>query len=169
MSDQPFVIRVRATILLLLGTLVFPNSSPKHVKGLYGNFLINLDEINDYAWGEACLVEIHQSLQVCKETSQQRIGGSMSALTVFALEHLPSLKNLFDLREDPKEFPLIIGWAEILWKTMHKTRSDITTELIQQCINGLTAFSRENTVMNSLNFASNDFMLPYGHQESGKI
>ncbi|CAI9094727.1 OLC1v1030514C1 [Oldenlandia corymbosa var. corymbosa] len=63
MSDQPFVIRVRATVLLLLGTLVFPNSSSKHVKGLYGNFLINLDEINDYAWGEACLVEIHQSLQ----------------------------------------------------------------------------------------------------------
>lgn len=54
--------RIRATVLYILGCLVFPNSSRTHVKGIYGDFLRDVNGISRYAWGEACLVEIHNSL-----------------------------------------------------------------------------------------------------------
>lgn len=77
---------MRAIILDLLGCLIFLDSSDTYMKTIYEYFVKDIKKISEYAWGEACLVEIHHSLEkfssrdVSKET--YGIGGSIFALMV---------------------------------------------------------------------------------------
>ncbi|XP_071909769.1 protein MAIN-LIKE 1-like [Coffea arabica] len=83
---HPLDIRVRATVLYLLGCLIFPDSSCTHVRAIYGYFVKDINKISEYAWGEACLVEIHHSLSKfsSRNVSNEKylIGSSMFALMV---------------------------------------------------------------------------------------
>mgnify|MGYP004713412115 CR=1 FL=1 len=96
--EHPLEIRVRATVLYLLGCLIFPDSSVTHVRSIYGAFLRDIKKISHYAWGEACLVEIHNSLKMfslAKDSIETiGLGGSMLALMVGHLKFHSFLVSL---------------------------------------------------------------------------
>lgn len=60
-------LRIRATFLCLLEIVIFPGSSPKHMNPILVNFVENVDEINNYAWGQTALAEIVDTLVSFRE------------------------------------------------------------------------------------------------------
>lgn len=95
-EENNLAIRVRATVLYLLGSIFVPEGA--FAKAIYGTFLQDIDRIKDYAWGEVMLVAIHEALQKFhakhikeeepksmgkkKELKTKSIGASMYTLCV---------------------------------------------------------------------------------------
>ncbi|KAF7810656.1 transposon Pol polyprotein [Senna tora] len=60
-------LRVRATVLCIMGTYIIPSPSSGFLSLIYGEFVKNTEDIN-YAWGEAVMVEMHHALGRYKTT-----------------------------------------------------------------------------------------------------
>ncbi|EXB88269.1 hypothetical protein L484_020335 [Morus notabilis] len=75
--------------------------------------LLNLEEIDDYAWGAATLGTLKCAMKNvvkgCEREKSKMLEGFSLALMVFALERFPSVRGLVP---KPTEFPLILGWMK---------------------------------------------------------
>lgn len=61
-SDNSLAVRVRATLLYIIESVVAPNGSSISAKAFYGIFLQDIRRIKEYAWGEVMLIAIHEAL-----------------------------------------------------------------------------------------------------------
>ncbi|KAM1120671.1 hypothetical protein ACFX19_002482 [Malus domestica] len=116
---------VRAFLLYLIGSVVFPDYSRKYVHVIYLSLMENLQTIKDYAWGAALLAHLHFSLENFKLLYSPRrkniLMGHTFSLVVFAMERIPKLVQRFlsngvNRVDDylPTSFPLLAGWTKLL-------------------------------------------------------
>ncbi|KAG5547966.1 hypothetical protein RHGRI_013604 [Rhododendron griersonianum] len=133
---------VRAFLMYILGSVVFPTKSGDTVSVHYLPLLQNMDEMDKYAWGANQLVHLHKSLSDCKKKQTKLIAGHTYSLLFFAMEHIPKLALHLTgatLEEHnanlPKSFPLLVGWAELLEKSADKARKTKDKAIFKQTLN----------------------------------
>ncbi|KAI8538064.1 hypothetical protein RHMOL_Rhmol09G0072500 [Rhododendron molle] len=146
---------VRAFLMYILGSVVFPTKSGNKVSVRYLPLLKNMDEMDKYAWSASQLVHLHKSLSNCKKKTTTSIAGHTCSLLVkicfiFAMEHIPKLalhltgatleEHIANL---PKSFPLLVGWAKLLeksannaWKAKDKAEFKKTLNRIYEGMEG---------------------------------
>ncbi|CAH8277322.1 unnamed protein product [Arabidopsis lyrata] len=121
----------KAYLLLLLGEVILPNNSssfsPMYLP------LLGLNDVNHYAWGAAMLANMKEALEKVKTTEKfTSLCGFSYALTVFALERFPDLRERCGSSPLPSGFPLILGWMEALSKPNTDTKNVTSVEDYQK-------------------------------------
>lgn len=69
-DSEQFARYVRGFVLYILGTVIFCTKQVKHISMSLLEFLRNIREIKDYAWGVAMLSHLHLSLEKDKDKDQ---------------------------------------------------------------------------------------------------
>ncbi|KAL8493939.1 hypothetical protein ACS0TY_024917 [Phlomoides rotata] len=72
----------RGCALLLLGTLMMPDTSRCAVSLLYLHFLEDVTTAHNYSWGSAVLARLYRELCTATQSGAKPIGGAMSLLQV---------------------------------------------------------------------------------------
>ncbi|KAL3533817.1 hypothetical protein ACH5RR_007338 [Cinchona calisaya] len=135
----------------LQGSYIFPSSSSGYMRAIYGRFVTKVDKIKSFSWGEAALVEIHNSLfEFCKDAekksskeSKAGVGGCMFALMAFAFQYIRPLRKLYKVEELSREmliqtsFPLACRWAAKLIKTLKSSYPDVRLVQLNECLDNL--------------------------------
>ncbi|KAI5399508.1 protein MAIN-LIKE 2 [Lathyrus oleraceus] len=111
---------VKAYLLFLLGNLLFTTSSFDSVSAIYLPFL-EVHDIDSYAWGEAVLATLKVSMNKVRQ-GNKTLNGFAYLLLVFAFERFKCLRKIFELNILPSQFPLMLGWVNLTFKTF-KVRS----------------------------------------------
>ncbi|KAM7496914.1 hypothetical protein LguiA_021328 [Lonicera macranthoides] len=104
---------VRAYILFIIGTLLFPEFEKVTVPILYLQFFrhVTAHSLNGYAWGAAVLAKLHSCL------GNNNLKNSKGAMWV--LERVVRVRRdfLVDMAPVPAQFPSFKGWASLLHRT----------------------------------------------------
>ncbi|XP_074268634.1 serine/threonine-protein phosphatase 7 long form homolog [Silene latifolia] len=79
---------VRAYLLYLIGTVLFPDKSGNRVQLLYFPLLINLDRLNEYSWGSATLAYLYRHLCTASRRGSIEIGGCLLLMQLWSWEHI---------------------------------------------------------------------------------
>ncbi|XP_050892709.1 protein MAIN-LIKE 2 isoform X2 [Lathyrus oleraceus] len=111
---------VKAYLLFLLGNLLFTTSSFDSVSAIYLPFL-EVHDIDSYAWGAAVLATLKVSMNKVRQ-GNKTLNGFAYLLLVFAFERFKCLRKIFELNILPSQFPLMLGWVNLTFKTF-KVRS----------------------------------------------
>ncbi|KAJ4957558.1 hypothetical protein NE237_024669 [Protea cynaroides] len=111
-NGDSFEHRVRAAALLVIGSIIAPDTSNRCVNAFYCPLVQNINEIRDFAWGEATLVNLYYGLRMFKERKRNGVTGSTSLLSLFALQYIRPLLDFIGIStRPPLNFPLIVDWC----------------------------------------------------------
>lgn len=80
--------RIRAYLLYLFGTVLFPDKSGSTVSVLFIPLLAELNEVDDYSWGSAALACMYRNLCKASETGVDQIAGPLILLQLWSWERI---------------------------------------------------------------------------------
>ncbi|KAM7464166.1 hypothetical protein LguiA_032287 [Lonicera macranthoides] len=113
-NDLAIIPYVRAYILFIIGTLLFPESEKATVPILYLDFLrvVTPEALNGFAWGAAVLAKPHSWLSGDLINSK----GAVWILELFFLERIVRVRRdlLVNMQDVPAQFPSFKGWGSLL-------------------------------------------------------
>ncbi|XP_057450551.1 protein MAIN-LIKE 1-like [Lotus japonicus] len=106
----------RAHIMLLMGNILFVESSGQSIHLMYLLLLDNLPAAKNYSWGAAVLACLYSALDRATNPNQRNIGGCMLLLQSWAYSRLqciaPTINSIFVNRvEQGVGFPLAQRWS----------------------------------------------------------
>jgi len=81
----------RGHILILIGSLLMPDTSASRVHLMYLLSLTDLTHVSNYSWGSAVLACLYRSLDHGIDVNQENIGGCMLLLQCWAWERIKCL------------------------------------------------------------------------------
>ena len=79
---------VRAYLLYLLGTILFPDISGNRVHLIYFPLLIDLHRLHDYSWGSGVLAYLYRNLCVASRKNAKEIGGCLILMQLWCWERI---------------------------------------------------------------------------------
>ncbi|KAL8489494.1 hypothetical protein ACS0TY_025406 [Phlomoides rotata] len=87
----------RGCALLLLGTLMMPDTSRCAVSLLYLHFLEDVTTAHNYSWGSAVLARLYRELCTASQSGAKPIGGAMSLLQFIWVPYDPASPDISGL------------------------------------------------------------------------
>ncbi|KAJ4964910.1 hypothetical protein NE237_016759 [Protea cynaroides] len=116
--------RVGTVVLLVIGSIIAPDTLVVMLKPFIALLHVhNINEIRNFAWGEAILVSLHHGLRLFKQKKRSSVTGStlffycfnfffLSFLQLFALQYTRPLLDFIGVStRPPLNFPLIVDWC----------------------------------------------------------
>ncbi|XP_074311477.1 serine/threonine-protein phosphatase 7 long form homolog isoform X2 [Silene latifolia] len=109
-DDDRLYKHVRAYILYLIGTIIFPDKSGNEVCILFLPLLANLDEIDEYSWGSAALSCLYRNLCGASKRGKSEISGPIVLLQLWAWERVvvgrPQIVRSHFVENEGEVYPL---------------------------------------------------------------
>ncbi|KAF3790642.1 Serine/threonine-phosphatase 7 long form-like protein [Nymphaea thermarum] len=105
---------LRSFIIYLFGLSLFSDNSGSRISWRYVQFLEDLDQVHDYAWGAAVLAHLYSQLERLK-SGVASVGGFWLLIQFWMWEHIPSIRPIVD-RPFPEVQPLHARWRGISFK-----------------------------------------------------
>lgn len=90
--DEAVQQSTRLLIMQLLGGLLFPDTTRKHVRLYFLDLLEDLREAGQYSWGSAVLAFLYRSMCRAADFQYSSLGGCLVLLQIWAWERLPMVR-----------------------------------------------------------------------------
>ncbi|KAL8542664.1 hypothetical protein ACS0TY_003519 [Phlomoides rotata] len=84
----------RGCALLLLGSLMMPDTSRCAVSLMYLHFLEDVTTAHRYSWGSAVLARLYREICTASQSGAKTIGGAMSLLQIWAWSRITTLQPI---------------------------------------------------------------------------
>ena len=94
---------VRATILRLIGGEIFGTKTEGYVHGMYFQFVQNLQPMQQYSWGSACLAYLYHNLCIVAVSPVKQIAGPLLLVQLWAWERFTQCRPV--LVHGPQHMP----------------------------------------------------------------
>ncbi|KAH9602912.1 hypothetical protein KSS87_013902 [Heliosperma pusillum] len=128
---------VRAYLLILMATVMFPDKSGNDIQVVYLPLLRDLDAIDDFSWGSAVLATLYRNLCRSSNMKARDIGGPLILLQLWAWERITIARPIVTGPENPPliQGPYPLGSQHQLrvdslgrrWLSVHRRRPQGTT------------------------------------------
>ncbi|XP_057448458.1 protein MAIN-LIKE 2-like isoform X2 [Lotus japonicus] len=116
-GQEPDDRRIYAILLIVIVSIVAPTGDGHVCRSSYVQFIKNLDDVNNYAWGAALLSFLYRGMRRYKTEEKKFVDGNTWVLLSFMLFHIPKLQQelQIDLTVQPPT-PLLFSVVNSLEK-----------------------------------------------------
>ncbi|XP_074280156.1 serine/threonine-protein phosphatase 7 long form homolog isoform X1 [Silene latifolia] len=140
-TQQHLHAHVKAYLLYLIGTVLFPDKSGNRVQLIYFPLLTNLERLNEYSWGSGTLAYLYRNLCTACTRGAIEIGGCLVLMQLWAWERIsigrPTIMKSTVEEQAGVEYPLgsqVVEGVDPLgcrWLRIHRAYRDHLIGLIQ--------------------------------------
>ncbi|WJX31406.1 hypothetical protein P8452_19835 [Trifolium repens] len=109
--------RMKAALLVLIACFVFPTGDEHNINGGFVKFVERLEDVDNYAWGEALLAFLYNGIRKWK-ADKYLINGNLWVVLAFFLIRIPELRAAIgiNLNLDKQQVPLLLPVVEAISK-----------------------------------------------------
>ncbi|XP_017441223.1 protein MAIN-LIKE 1-like [Vigna angularis] len=127
-TEQVIEQYARAYMLIIIGSVMMPDTSASMVHLMYLPLLADLQNISQYSWGSATLSCLYRALDHGTRADQDNIGGCMILLQCWAWERITCLSpELLEVTEHEISSVVVFPLAKRWCRTAQSIFQDTTT------------------------------------------